>query len=109
MQPNHVAVMEEVCCPANKRTISQPVTSESENPRPALITFPVFGSVSSRYVKSMIFCKKSSAFTSPVLRAAIIFEKMETISALASSRSLCFCVGADGHSVDNGVNPPSNA
>ena len=37
--PSHVAVMLEVCWPAKRSTISQPVTSESVKPRPALVTW----------------------------------------------------------------------
>ena len=39
--PSHVLVIDEVCWPAKRRTMSQPVTSESVKPRPAFVTFPV--------------------------------------------------------------------
>jgi hypothetical protein len=56
----------------------------------------------------MIFCRKSSAATSPERRAAMMREKIDTISLRASSRSRCFCVGADGQRVESGVSPPSS-
>jgi len=108
MAPSHVAVMLEVCCPAKSSTISQPVTSESLKARPALVTLPVLGSTSSLYRKSMIFWRKSSETTWPERRAVMTREKMPTISLRAASRSRCLATGAEGHSVESGVSPPSS-